>query len=589
MLKKILSKLSADNEVEKKPESPAENKKYKTSKTGSQLIGSNEREKIITKIKRQVSVTEKIWEQYYLSTIKEFCEIVQELPASEIHHHSNSGGMIDHTLEAVLAGIKISQGYVIPPNSEPENIVESAEKWRYGIFISILAHDIGKIITDMDVVYRETGSHEFKTWCPWYEKIPFCSEYTYRFKNKINNSSVAKGLHEKASVSFLPKLIKKEAAIWMFEDMELISQMLNTITNSTFGGLVIADIVKKADTTSVAKNLGAQTGLALEHTNKITLPEKILTSIRKLIDDGELKKNKPGAALWVGENDTWLVSRAAMEAVRQQLAAEGHTGIPKNVVRIFEILKDHNLIVPNPEGDSVWQAEIIDPAKNWNQKLTFLRFPNTLIWPTRQPEYFDGEIVPMGEIKPNEETKESSHEKKLDEVIVNDEAEKPLDPMPMIPELETYENKIGNSENYEKRTKPQSNKKVNLEDSELLTWLMLAIEKRVIRVNEPKAPVHILDKYIALVTPVIFNTYLDKNPIKKKIYEEKSENRKVFTFLQKELESLGIHEVSKGGQNIHTVTVEGERKIAELRVYLLPRNLFPQLKSFTSNKAIKVM
>lgn len=387
MLKKILSKLGGSNEEAMDTEVPTQNKKYRTSMNGDQLLCTSKRERIVTMIKRQVSVTEKIWNEYYLSTIKEFCEIVQELPASEIHHHSESGGMIDHTLEAVLAGIKISQGYVIPPNAEPENIAVSAEKWRYGIFISILAHDIGKIITDIDVVYRTSNTQEFRTWCPWYEKIPYGSEYIYRFKNKISNSSLAKGLHEKAGVSFLPKLIKKEAAIWIFEDMELISQMLNTITNSTFGGLVIADIVRKADSTSVAKNLGAQTGIALEHTNKISLPEKILTSIRKLIDDGELKKNKPGAALWVGESDTWLVSRAAMEAVRQQLISEGHTGIPKNVVRIFEILKDHNLIIPNSEGDSIWQAEIIDPAKNWNQKLTFLRFPNSLIWPTRQPEY----------------------------------------------------------------------------------------------------------------------------------------------------------------------------------------------------------
>ena len=287
-----------------------------------------------------------------------------------------------------------------------------------------------------------------------------------------------------------------------------------------------------------------------------------------------------------------------MEAVRQQLVGEGHTGIPKNVVRLFEVLKDHNLLTPTPEGESVWQAEIIDPAKNWNQKLTFLRFPNSIIWPTKNPEYFDGQIKPVGESEnlkasisahpvSNEPVQESSspQEKLTADRNLPQSIESKVSQRSLFKEEDASQRPFSQPANTPQQQANQV-RRTNLQ-SEFITWLISAIERRLIRVNEPKAPVHVLDAYIALVSPAIFNTYFDKNPIKRKLYEERAENKKIFTFLQKELESLGIHEVSKGGQNIHTVTVEGERKVSELKVYLLPRTLFPTLKNFSPNRAIK--
>ena len=354
--------------------------KYALAKTGKELLESPERSALIRKIKRLFSITEDVWANHYLFAIEQFAELVQEVPASEIHHHSKEGGLIDHTLEALHAGIRIAQGYVLPPNSEPEHIAASSDRWRFGAFIAILSHDIGKVVTDIEVVYRDRGG-EFQHWHPWYGSIPKDSEYSYRYKKRINNSKIAKSLHEKAAMSLLPRLLTKKAAQWIFEDTELLAQLFSTVTHSTFGGQAIAEIVRTADSASVAKNLGADTGVKTEHSNSIPLHEKLIVSLRKLINDGDLKRNKPGAAVWVTDTDTWVVSKATMEAVRVQLLNEGHKGIPQNVVRLFEVLKDHELLIPNSEGESVWTAEINDFAKNWQQKLTFLRFKNETIWP----------------------------------------------------------------------------------------------------------------------------------------------------------------------------------------------------------------
>ena len=82
--------------------------------------------------------------------------------------------------------------------------------------------------------------------------------------------------------------------------------------------------------------------------------------------------------------------------------------------------------------------------------------------------------------------------------------------------------------------------------------------------------------------------YLDKNPIKKRIYERRTEHKKVFTYLQKELENLGIHKRTSNGQNIVNMTVEGRKSKSGLKVYLIHRQFFPEMKNFNSNKSMKI-
>lgn len=156
---------------------------YPIVQTGQKLLSSPKRQEIISKIKRLFSVTEPVWRQHYLYAIEQFAELVQEVPASEIHHHSQAGGLIDHTLEALHAGVRISQGYILPPNAEPELIAQSADRWRFAAFIAILGHDIGKIVTDIEVVYRAHG-FSFQKWHPWYGNLPPGTEYQFRFRKK---------------------------------------------------------------------------------------------------------------------------------------------------------------------------------------------------------------------------------------------------------------------------------------------------------------------------------------------------------------------------------------------------------------------
>ena len=601
--------------------------KYPVALSGKDLLSIKKRQELISKIKRLFSVTEPVWNQHYMFAIEQFAELVQEVPASEIHHHSETGGLIDHTLEALHAGVRISQGYILPPNVEPETISASSDRWRFAAFIAILAHDLGKIVTDIEVVYRPPNS-TFQIWHPWYGNLPAGAEYQYRFRKKIENSRLAKTLHEKSAMSLLPRLLTKEAASWLFTDLELLSQLFSTISHSTFGGHVIAEIVRTADGASVSKNVGANTGKKADHSSAVPLYEKLIVSLRKLVNDGDLKRNKPGAAVWITDKDTWVVSKATMEAVRIQLINEGHSGIPKSVVTLFGILNDHDCLIPNPDGDSVWYAEINDHAKNWQQKLTFLRFKNEIIWPTSQPDLFDGTVIPIdreGNPLDSEANVVEETDQDGDQPAVGDatgEKKTPVAKKP--PESEEYESvklenqedeapkksRVGrtpeksgvaqNSANKSSTAGVSSEKAVEqwktkrevqedlLRENDFISWLLRGISRRQIRVNEPKAPVHILNKHVALVTPAVFNLFLDKNSLKKRLYEKRAGDKRVYTVLQRELEALDIHQRGTNGQNIVTVSVEGQRSQSELKVYLLNKDCFPSLGKISANPVIKI-
>lgn len=627
----MLGKFRKKNESSRDTQVPALTPMHPVALTGADLLNTPTRQALISKIKRLVSATDPVWNRHYLFAIQQFAELAQNLPASEIHHHSEQGGLIDHTLEALHAGVRISQGYILPPNAEPENIGPGADRWRFGAFIAILAHDLGKIVTDLEVVYRAPNS-TFQQWFPWYGNLPAGVEYQFRFRKKIENSRLAKTLHEKSGMSLLPRLLTQEATKWIFSDMELVSQLFSTVSHSTFGGHVIAEIVRAADGASVSKNLGANTGKKAEHSSAVPLHEKLIVSLRKLVADGDLIRNRPGAALWVTEDYTWVVSKATIEAVRAQLLNEGHSGIPKSVVTIFGILKDHECIVTTPEGDSVWFAEIDDHSKNWRQKLTFLCFKNEIIWPTSQPDLFDGSVTPidrngnplgMEESRAEEaEAPEKSEVRSIDSPSSSPSAKKPASDTDTDPEKssgpkesradtassakkEAAASKPSTKKNNEQgpsgskdgltskdaaskwKTRRQIQEEV-LRQNDFISWMLRGIATKRIRVNEPKAPIHVLENHIALVTPVIFNDFLDKNRLKKQIYQRRAGDKRVFTLLQKEIEALDIHQRGTNGKNIVSVSVEGARSRSELRVYLLNRDCFPSLNNFNANPAIKI-
>lgn len=141
-----------------------------------ELLGTPRRRQLLENIWQRASLSKQQFEEIYQRPLANYAELVQQLPASENHHHAHPGGMIDHGLEIVAYALKVRQTYLLPVGAAPESQSAQAEAWSAAAAYGALAHDIGKIVVDLQVELQD-GS----TWHPWNGPI----NQPYRFKYEV--------------------------------------------------------------------------------------------------------------------------------------------------------------------------------------------------------------------------------------------------------------------------------------------------------------------------------------------------------------------------------------------------------------------
>lgn len=579
---------------------------------------------LVRLIKRNMSVTDAVWDRHYMHAIRRFALLAQAHPASRNHHHSEMGGLLEHSLEVTLNAVRISRGYILPPGCDPESIRGEEDRWRFGVFIAALIHDAGKLIGDVETVYTTDGAH-FTHWQAWYGPMPMGAQYVYRYPPQTEKKQ--QGLHERLSITLLPYVVTPNAAAWLRDKPQLMAQLMGTLAEARAEGGVIREIIKKADHGSTGANLKQTTGTQSE-----TIPQHqlLLNALVRLSGDGTLKRNQPGAPLWVTEHVTWVVGKAAMDAVRMKLKEEGHKSLPQSTSRLIQILNEHHHTIESVTGEDMWQAIIDDTNRNWSQKLSFMAFPNSVIWPSATPSVFTGEIVPAdGKGKPLDRSKLPIELFGLDKSLAcdanntqcNDQRPEPFSgesesethitecrPVQEVklttPFIETVddaksrpiedgaketESKSSNLKTEERAMKKRAPKKASVPPSPsvlanrhtLLKWLITGVRYHKIRINESGAPIHIVDGYIALVTPAIFDRYLEDNKTSARtLGRDRVQQLKA---LQGQIRHIGIHEKAQDGSDFHSLYVAGPKKQSTITVWLIKRNHFPEFEGFSRN------
>lgn len=102
-------------------------------KTAEELLGDERRQILMDNIWEQTSVSKESFSRLYYGPISRYAELVQQLPASENHHHSYLGGMLDHGLELILYALKLRQGYLLPIGVSPEDKLSCQASGQQGL------------------------------------------------------------------------------------------------------------------------------------------------------------------------------------------------------------------------------------------------------------------------------------------------------------------------------------------------------------------------------------------------------------------------------------------------------------------------
>lgn len=562
--------------------------------SASTLLATPRRQRLLEHIWQRTSLSRQQFTALYLAPLERYAELVQQLPASESHHHAYPGGMLDHGLEIVAYALKLRQSYLLPTGTTPEDQVVQAEAWTAAIAYAALLHDIGKVAIDLHVEYAD-GGH----WHPWHG--PLAQPYRFRYRQDREYR-----LHSAATGLLYRQVLDDKLLDWLSQYPLLWSALLYVMAGQYEHAGTLGELVIQADRASVAQALGGDPARAMA-APKHALQRKLLEGLRYLLKE-ELKLNQPGASDgWLTQDALWLVSKTVSDELRAHLLAQGIDGIPANNTAVFNVLQDHGMLQPTPDGKAIWRATVTSDT-GWSHTFTLLRLAPALIWEGNdRPEPFTGTVVI--EVGPSDAPAEPSTDSGVSSPAASatpalpdapatdgvddllallsiSESESPpqetvaqpppttgvSSPLPPVKESDSAQRLPTPSpnENDGYTQEPPSGE-------HFMAWLRHGIQNRKLTINDTKALMHTVTSTVFLVSPGVFQRYAQEHL--QTAVLAKQDQIADWQWVQKRFEKLKLHRKQDNGLNIWTCEVKGPRKSRKLHGYLLfsPQHLFKEV------------
>jgi integrating conjugative element relaxase (TIGR03760 family) len=579
-----------------RPESPAA------------LLATPRRQRLLAQIWQRTAVSRVQFGRLYRGPLERYAALVQQFPASESHHHAYPGGMLDHGLEIVAIALKLRQAHLLPVGAPPESQAAEAEAWTAGVAYAALLHDIGKIAVDVHVEYAD-GTR----WHPWHG--PLSRPYRFRYrKDRVYR------LHSAAAGLLYTDILDAPILDWLSGYPDLWAALLYVLAGQYEHAGVLGELVVQADRASVAQNLGGDPAKVREAPQQ-ALQRKVLDGLRYLARE-VLRLNQPEASDgWLTQDGLWLVSKTVCDRLRAHLLSQGISGVPDRNTAVFDVLQEHGIAQPTPDGKAIWRATVTSDT-GWTQPFTFLRLSPALIWDTSdRPPPFSGTV----RVDPGPAAVSGSD--LADRFLAPSALDSPAPPMidkgqlgtdatpdsvgdilglldgtsraaaraPAEPgTLATMASELSRrSDEHLENSRDSAHVDTRPEESpgeRFLQWLRDGIRSHRLIINDAKALVHTVAGAAFLVSPGLFQRYVREHPeVNRRVGSTEVRD---WQLAQKQFERMHLHKKQRDGRNIWTCEVAGPRRRRLLHGYLvteahalfddaLPDNPFLRLLSET--------
>ena len=560
-----------------------------------ELLKSELRQKYLNVLWQQVSMTQDMFSSLYQKPIERYAEMVQLLPASEAHHHSHLGGMLDHGLEVLSFAAKLRQSYVLPPNAAPEEQSKQRDAWSAAIIYQALVHDIGKIIVDIEIQLKN-GSR----WFAWHGIPP----QPYKFKY-IKGRDYE--LHPVLGSYLANYLIPQEAFDWLAQYPEAFSSLMYAMAGHSDKAGLLSEIVQKADQNSVTLAIGGDI-TKLTQRPVTSFAKQLILALRHLLQH-KLKINTPKGPAdgWYTNDGLWLMSKSTADEIRAYLLEQG-ISVPSDNPKLFSEMQSLNIVESTPDNTAIWHCRI-KADSGWcpPKAFTLLKIKPEIIWENvnDRPEFFAGEVYVeaknndskeicttesaiseqnlLSSAEPTKETADNLIQNEIQsvpETKVKDNADMAdfvlglFDGSVQASSFEDEaQNMESNKESSEKSLEIKSTEEKTLATQKpdtisgkaFIDWLKLGISTKKLAINVKNAKLHIVKGHLFLVSPGIFQDYYNSLNI--------SFTKKDIEILQYAFQDLKLHKKyhlpNKDSQNFWKCSVAGPRKSSKLVGYLI--------------------
>lgn len=205
----------------------------------------------IAVLRKAVGIPDAHWKALYLSVFATFAQFVQQLPASEAHHHCGIGGLLEHAIDVTCKAIVLRQGHQLPAGASAEEIAKKRDLWTYAVAMGALLHDIGKPLTDQRVHLFDASGRSLGPWNPWVGRMPdAAARYRVTFLRERRYR-----LHERVPLLMARLFLRPEGLRWLGSDLDVLQAFLSVLGNDPDGAGVLRELVRQADGHSVAEDL----------------------------------------------------------------------------------------------------------------------------------------------------------------------------------------------------------------------------------------------------------------------------------------------------------------------------------------------
>ena len=101
--------------------------------SAERLLATPLRQSCLQQLWQLTPLPDTLFDSWILTAIHRCATLVQLLPASQSHHHSTPGGLLDHSLEVACNAIRLRQGYLLPPEAGAEEQARQASAWTVAV------------------------------------------------------------------------------------------------------------------------------------------------------------------------------------------------------------------------------------------------------------------------------------------------------------------------------------------------------------------------------------------------------------------------------------------------------------------------
>jgi hypothetical protein len=324
---------------------------------------------LIEKTRALSDVSDDRFEDIYMSVIRNLAGYAHALPASEADHHSDLLGFFRHALEVGLYTLQATHASVYRGKSESDLERVRGPIWRYAAWLTGLLHDLGKLVSDMQV-HSLDGIH---IWHPLNASLISWADH-----NKIERYTVVwpdrtLGAHERTSSSLLVNVMSRAGIDYIYSGhngQNIYDEILKGLLGTKNGRFV--DIVKKADGISCSRDLDRQTRNVLSESTKTSLSQHLIRVFKQMYKDPQYK------GLFYPMSDSLGLAYPTVIVIAQNILTQERIAVPSKYDDIaIHLLRNRFIYFDDTTRSYV--LSLVDRSRKEPLDALYWRIPDHII------------------------------------------------------------------------------------------------------------------------------------------------------------------------------------------------------------------